>query len=422
MSTKNPTAVSYSAQFANQTLPIIAFGNALRALRKRMGIVKWCANKDFAGINATKGSQCPIPYVGRIATESITPGPTASAATDLANNTRYLLLDNWTKSKPFTITDQEWSIFELGGVVPRALERAVQGLAEGIEEAVYDAIVYAFPAVTGTGGSSGAFASTINALASLRTSMSNNLYPMGDERALFLSTNDVGDMIILDDYKKNPQAAMIPQGQAQYTEALLGKLLGYNLFESHFIKTRTPGTYAGTATMASTAAIGSLSISITTSAGTWAMKKGDVLKLVNSSAPSGYHYVAVAADVSIASTTGTVTITQPLEWAAASGSAVATVASTTDASGYAPYENLCISPDAVAIGNRILVTGDLAEATGNVWHVTDDGDQGTGMTFTLKKFPGSYQAMYEASVFWGVTYTDTRLGGRLMSGGTALSS
>jgi hypothetical protein len=64
----------------------------------------------------------------------------------------------------------------------------------------------------------------------------------------------------------------------------------------------------------------------------------------------------------------------------------------------------------------------LAEATGNVWHVTDDGDQGTGMTFTLKKFPGSYQAMYEASVFWGVTYTDTRLGGRLMSGGTALSS
>lgn len=417
MATLNPTAVSYAGQFANQTLPIIAFGDAMKALRKKMGLVKFTRNKDFAGANATLGAQIPISYVGRIGVDDITAASVPDNATALANNTKFLLLDKWKRSKPFAITDQEMSIFQLNGIVPRALERAVQAVAEQIESDAM-ALAFHFPAYAGVGASSGVFASNINTLGTLHQKMSENLFPAGEEKGLFITSADVGNLIILDDYKKNPQAVGFAQGQEQYTDALLGKILGYNIFENQFISTRTPGTYASTAVMASAAAIGATSISITTS-GAWAMKKGDVLKLVSSTSVTGYQYVSVLADVTISSTTGTVTLTQPLEFAVGNGSAVvAEFASAT----YAAYENLCVSPDAIAIGNRILVTGDLAESTGNVAHVTDDGENGTGLTFTLKKFPGSYQGQWEVSVFYGLQVADTRLGGRLLSGGTLIGS
>ena len=408
MPTANPPAISYAGQFSNQVLPIMAFGSALQALRKKMGLVRWTANKDFAGINSYLGAQVPIPYVGRIDTEAVTPASTLGNATALPNNSRFLILDTWRKSKDFAMTAQELNIFQLSSVHPRALDRAVQAVAEEIEKSA-GALAYAFPAVSGSATS--AFSANVNAIAALRGVMSKNLCPTSEDVALFLSSSDAWNLMATDDFKKNAQLAGLPRAEAQYGKAVLGEILRTVLFEK-FITTRTAANYSGlTITANSATATASTSIEINVSGGNVAALKGDAFKVVATDAPEGYTYISLSANASlVANVPQVVTITQPLEFPV-----LATAAITALISAGSPLENLAISRDALAIGNRILRVGDLAESTGGAMDVADDGEEGTGLIFTLKRFPGVFQEQWNVSLFYGMTWADARLGGRLLS-------
>jgi hypothetical protein len=422
MATANATAISYSGQFSNQTLPIIAFSAALRALHKKMGVVRWIKNKDIAGINSTMGAQIPIPFVGRIATETVTPGATPNAATSLTNATRYMVLDSWIRNKGIGITGQEMSIFNTSSIVPRGLERAVQAVAEAFEQDAAN-LAYAFPAVYGSSNIA-AFATSANSIPLLRKAMSLNLCPNSDPVGLFLSTTDAWTLKTTDDYKKNPQLAALARAEEQYGKATLGEILGTVLFENQFMGTRTPGNYASAnVTVSAAAAVAQQYITANTSANI-VIKKGDAFKVAATGAPEGFTYFAAAAAANIsANTPANITITQPLEFAVSANAVI--TPTTTDAAAYSFLENLAITPDALGIGNRIMVCDDIAEQTGNAWNVQDSDSpendyQGTGLIFTMKRFPESYQALYEVSIFYGIDYLDTRLGGRLLSLGVAL--
>jgi hypothetical protein len=315
-------------------------------------------------------------------------------------------------------------LFNTSSIVPRALERAIQGVAESVEQDAAN-LSYAFPAVYGTpnlaafNGTTGA-----NAIAHTRKAMSLNLCPNSDQVAAFLSTTDAWALKVTDDFKKNAQLASLARAESQYGKAVLGEILGATLFENQFISTRQPGNYAGTIKIGSAANVASTTLSFNATQNS-TIKKGDAFSIGATGAPEALTYVTAAANANLtANTAGNVTITQGLEYAVAANAVV--TALTTDALGYSPYENLFITPDALCMGNRILLCQDIAEATGNAWSVADtDSDEndystGTGLVFTLKRFPLSYEGMYEVSIFYGMDYADVRLGGRLLSGGTSI--
>ena len=423
MSTANPTAVSYAGQFSNQTLPIVAFASALRAYTLKMGITRWCAVKDAGGVSGP-GAQVPIPFVGRIGNQDISPGQTVGAVTALANNTRYLVLNKWRESKPFALTGLELDNFQLNTLVPRALQRAVQSVGEYVETQVV-ANAYAFPAIYGTASTTSQFASNLNAIPALRGAMSLNLCPNTEDVALFLRSSDITAMRQTDAFQKNPQLAGLARAEAQYGKAIIGEFGSMKVFENQFITSRLPGTYTSSVlTMGVAGAIGDLSLTIAATTASSTVKKGDAFKAPSSEAPEGYVFFAAAEDKTLTAGASTaMKITQPLEFAITIGAAVTPL--TTDTLGVSSYENLAITPDALLIGNRFLRCGDLAEKTGCAWDIMDDSDPerdyiGTGLGFTLKNFATQYQSSWHVSCYFDTTWLDTRLGGRLQSGGVAI--
>lgn len=365
--------------------------------REQVGFISSCFKNTSAaraGLNQTVN----YPIVPQGSTASVTPAATSSSGTDMTVAAGSISMSNlkkysWNFTGEQEAALQNGDLAVMGDIMSQVVQQGMRTLANEIELALWQsAYLNASRAYGVTAGTAPfATANDLTELANLKRILDDNGAPPSDRAFVAGSdalVNLLGKQTILT--KVNESG-----GQSGLRDGSLGRVFGFDVYNSTPITSVTAGTNNGSATTNTAGyAVGATTITLA-SAGTGTLIQGDIVGIASENA--NYKYVLASGDADV-SNGGTMVLNGPgLQKAiTTSARAITTVATSTRHIGF-QKQGLHLVMRAPETGN------DGANDTVVVQ------DEKSGLVFQLARYGQYMQSSWELRCLYGVAAPNPHL-------------
>lgn len=365
--------------------PLLARGILL--FRPRL-LFPFIANNRIETTPGSKGSEIYLDVISDLTPTAVVPAHTAPDTQALITTKKAIKLDQW-EENAFTLTDQELMQISMG-IIPRAADRAVVGLAKSVDTQVARNVLKA-PYVNGTAGTT-PFA--VNATTGL-----NDMSAFINARKA-LNARDVDEdgrvMVVDGDASGNLFSgrqfvdASFRGDQGGIVAGTLGTKWNTTWIESNRVLTNTSTALtAGALTVSGVNASGATSVLLAKATTAAPLKAGDILTIGSGSAAGTYR---VAADVTLIVGNTVVTLTTGLLGATAGGEAVTLTGTAVN--------NFLMTQDAIGFVSRPL--GDsVPPSLGGLGLFDYITDPLTGLSLRLEITREHKQYRFSYDFLWG---------------------
>lgn len=317
---------------------LLAMG--LKALREN-AVMPRLVNRSYDSLAAQPGNVINVPTPSSISVRTPTAAVTWDSNQDFSPSTVAVTLDFWREAS-FHLSDSDFLSIERG-YIPMQASEAIKALANAVDVYIIGKHtgIYGF-AGSETGGTT-PFSTNLNAAASARAVLNNQLAPLQDRRAVLSPLAEANllknsDILGVDKLGTNEQ---IIQGT-------ISRRLGFDWFMDQNIPNFVCGTAACSGYIASTVSgvVGQSTINVINATASGALKVGDLFRFTGD--PDGNCYVLTTAVACVCATAATIlTFTPALKTTVEIGATLIFVSGTYVA-------NLAFHRDAFAWASRPL--------------------------------------------------------------------
>jgi hypothetical protein len=347
-------------------------------------------SKDSNAERAAKGQTITYPIVPKITAENIDPGELPADSGDQTIGSGTMTISK-SKAAPIRWSGEEQRFLSNGdrpqvrNILRDQFAQAFRVLVNEVESDLAGLYKDAARAHGSAGTLPFNTANDMSDVAQLAAILDSKGAPRAG-RKLVLSTASIANL-------KGKQPGLFNVDSAGTAETLrngfVGRLMGFDLFDSGAIGLHTAGTAANSTTDNAGYAIGSKTLTLA-SAGTGTFVAGDVVEFATENA--GLKYVLQAGDADV-SNGGTIILNgSGLERAI--GTATRAI---TRSANYVP--NLAFSPDAIQLVTRVPA---MPEGGDGADDVTEIVDPVSGLVFQVAVYKQYRQVKYEVGLAWGV--------------------
>lgn len=347
-------------------------------------------SKDSNAERAAKGQTITYPVVPAITSENITPGELPANSGDQTIGSGTMTISK-AKAAPIRWNGEEQRFLSTGdqpqvrNILRNQFAQAFRVLVNEVESdlaALYKDAARAY-------GTAGTLpfntANDMSDVAQIAAILDEKGAPRAG-RKLVLSTAAIANL-------KGKQPGLFNVDAAGTAETLrdgfVGRLMGFDLYDSSGIGIHTAGTESGATTSTAGFAAGATTIALA-SAGTGTLLAGDVVEFASENA--GIKYVLKTGDADVSNGGSIVLNGSGLKLAiGASARAITTSAN------YVP--NLAFSPDAIQLVTRVPAMPEGGDAADDVTEIVDPV---SGLVFQVAVYKQYRQVKYEIGLAWGV--------------------
>ena len=347
-------------------------------------------SRDSNAERAAKGQTITYPIVPAITSENITPDVNPASSGDQTIGSGTMTISK-SKAAPIRWTGEEQRYLSNGdspqirNILRDQFSQAFRVLVNEVEADLAGLYKDAARAYGTAGTLPFNTANDMSDIAQLAAILDEKGAPRASRR-LVLSTASIANL-------KGKQPGLFNVDAAGTSETLrngfVGRLMGFDLYDSSQIGLHTAGTEANATTSNAGFAAGSTTIALA-SAGTGTILAGDVVEFATENA--GIKYVVKTGDADVSNGGSIVLNGSGLKYAiGASTRAIATSAN------YVP--NLAFSPDAIQLVTRVPA---MPEGGDSADDVTEIVDPVSGLVFQVAVYKQYRQVKYEVGLAWGV--------------------
>jgi len=364
--------------------------------REQVGFIPSCYQNMSvarAGLNQTVN----YPVVPTLASASVTPAATSSSGTDMTVAAGTISMTNL-KKVSWNWTGEQMAALRNGDIAPfkdifaQTIQQAMRTLCNEIETALWQkAYLNASRAYGITAGTAPfATANDLTELSNLKRILDDNGAPPGDRAFVAGSdaiVNLLGKQTILTKVNESGGEAALRQGS-------LGRVFGFDVYNSTPITSVTAGTGASATTNNAGYAAGATTLTLA-SAGTGTLLAGDIVSFASENA--AYKYVLQSGDTDV-SDGGTAVLNGPglVKAMSAATKAITVVGTSTRHIGF--------QKNGLHLVMRAPDTGDdSASDTAEVQ------DPKSGLVFQLARYGQYMQSSWELRVLYGTAAPNSHL-------------
>jgi hypothetical protein len=379
-------------------LPILQDSAAVVG-REQVGFIPACF-KNISAARAGLNQTVNYPIVPQGATASVTPAATSPGGTDMVVAAGAISMSNL-KKYSWNWTGEQMVALKNGDIGPfsdifaQTLQQGMRTLCNEIETALWvSAYTNASRSYGVTAGTAPfATANDLTELANLKRILDDNGAPPGD-RAFVAGSDAIVNLLGKQTILTKVNEAGGEQGLRQGS---IGRVFGFDVFNSTPITTVTAGTGASATTNNAGYAIGATTITLA-SAGTGTLIPGDIVTIATENA--AYKYVLTAGDADV-SNGGTMVLGGPgLRAAIAASARAITVLGT----GSTYTRHIGFQKQGLHLVMRAPDDGDDGAADTAVVQ-----DPKSGLVFQLARYGQYMQSSWELRVLYGVAAPNPHL-------------
>lgn len=357
---------------------------------REMAVTPRLVNRAYEAEAGRKGSTIEVPIPSSSTAKAVTPGPTPSAADDIAPTSVNIALDQWWEAD-FYLSDKEM-LEVMDGTIPMQASSAVRALANKVDSYVLGLYKDVY-GVAGTAGTT-PFASNTSAATEARKVLNTQLAPYEPRHAVIDPEAEANalDLRAFQDASWSGSIDAIMDGK-------LNRKLGFQWWMNQNIPTHTAGTFTDLLVNdgGDAIAVGDTSIPVDSVLGGTA-KDGDIITFAGDSQT----YV-VTADLTLgAGGSGNLTISPGIKLDPGDGAEITLKASHT--------VNMCFHRDAIALATRPLQRhgSDLGVISSSLV------DDVSGLTLRLEVTHEYKQLRFSYDILFGAQVIRPELACRLM--------
>ena len=361
----------------------------LLALRERC-VLPRLVNMDYGSEAAQKGTTIDVPVSTAIAVADVSPSNVLPAPGDTTPSLVQIQLDKWKKNTPFHLTDKELvEVDRNSHFVPMQVGEAIRGLANQVNQDIFSEYT-GVGNLTNVAGDDIAIADIIDARKLLNQSNCPN-----DDRVMVVNHACEATLLGIAGFQQWNAAGPGATENIQI-RGEIGTRYGFTWFADDDCPLHTGGTSLGVGTplINGAASVGATTIAIDgVASGSTTLLAGDSFTISGDTT-----YYSITADNTAASGAhSSVTISPPLQAAAANNAEVTFVDA---AAGSTGRVGLAFHRDAFALATRPLMasTSDMAMGS-NIMSMTDPQ---TGLSLRLEVQRQYKQTTWEFDILYGV--------------------